>query len=89
MAVPRDSGVPILVVTGDRDPVTPPRWAEALARDASRVRTVVLANNGHVDPSQCALDLEVKFIDAGSFDRLDDACAKALPNPPFATKLPH
>src|SRR2546430_496081 len=53
--IPRDSGVPILAITGDSDPVTPPRWADALERDAARVRTIVLANSGHVDGGECAI----------------------------------
>jgi pimeloyl-ACP methyl ester carboxylesterase len=80
--------VPVLILTGDRDPVTPPRWAELLRSHLRQARTMILANNGHVEPSDCALALEVAFFDAGSFAHLDDSCAKAIPRPPFATKLP-
>jgi pimeloyl-ACP methyl ester carboxylesterase len=85
--VPRDSGVPILVVTGDRDPVTPKRWADALAHDVGRVRTVVQANTGH-EGTECELKMETAFFDAGSFDKLDQSCAATIKNPPFATKFP-
>jgi pimeloyl-ACP methyl ester carboxylesterase len=86
--VPRDSGVPILILTGDIDPATPPRWGKILEQDASRTRTIVLANSGHVDSNACLNALEIAFVDAGSFDHLDDSCAKTLKRPPFATKLP-
>jgi pimeloyl-ACP methyl ester carboxylesterase len=80
--------VPVLILTGDRDPVTPPRWAKLLQSHLKRARTIVFANNGHTEPSGCALEFEIAFFDAGSFDQLDGSCAKAIPRPPFATKLP-
>jgi len=82
------TNAPVLIITGDRDPVTPSRWAELLQKQLPRTRTIVFANSGHVEPSDCALALEVAFFDAGSFDHLDDSCAKKIPRLPFATKLP-
>jgi pimeloyl-ACP methyl ester carboxylesterase len=79
---------PVLILTGDRDPVTPPRWAELLLSHLQRARTIVFANSGHTESSDCAVVLEVAFFDAGSFDHLDDSCAKTIPRPPFVTKLP-
>ncbi|HEV7426027.1 MAG TPA: alpha/beta hydrolase [Thermoanaerobaculia bacterium] len=87
VAVPA-SDVPVLILTGDRDPVTPPRWAELLQSQLPRSRTIVLANNAHTEPSDCALALEIAFFDAGSFDRIDGSCAKIIPRSPYATKLP-
>ena len=80
--VPRDTGVPILVLAGELDPVTPPRWTIPGAR------TIVLANTGHVDNNPCSLALEVAFFDAGSTEHLDDSCARMIKRPPFVTKLP-
>jgi pimeloyl-ACP methyl ester carboxylesterase len=80
--IPRDHKVPILVLTGELDPVTPPRW------EIPGARTIVMKNNGHVDNSPCSLALEVAFFDAGSAEHLDDSCGKRLKRPPFATKLP-
>jgi pimeloyl-ACP methyl ester carboxylesterase len=82
--IPRDSSVPILVITGELDPVTPPRWTAAIPK----AHTIVLANSGHVDDMTCGVPLEVAFFDAGTFDYLDDSCAKTIKRPPFATKLP-
>ncbi|HEY4639946.1 MAG TPA: alpha/beta fold hydrolase, partial [Thermoanaerobaculia bacterium] len=80
--------VPVLILTGDRDPVTPPFWAMLLQSQLKRARMIVLGNNAHTEPSNCALELEVAFFDAGSFDHLDDSCARAIPRQPYATKLP-
>jgi pimeloyl-ACP methyl ester carboxylesterase len=80
--------IPVLILTGDRDPVTPLRWAELLQSQLPRARTIVLANNAHTEPSDCALALEIAFFDAGSFDHVDGSCAKTIPRRPYATKLP-
>lgn len=68
--------VPILIFVGDRDAVTPKRWADVLAHEAPSVRTVVFPNSGHGELSPCAQTLETAFLDAGSFDKLDDSCAR-------------
>ncbi len=80
--------VPVLIVTGDRDPVTPPIWAMLLQSQLKRARTIVLSNNAHVEPSNCARDLEIAFFDAGSFEHLDGSCANQIPRAAFATTLP-
>jgi pimeloyl-ACP methyl ester carboxylesterase len=67
--------VPILIFVGDRDGVTPKRWADLLASEILPVRTIVLKNAGHGDfGADCASQLEVQFFDAGSFDKLPESC---------------
>jgi pimeloyl-ACP methyl ester carboxylesterase len=68
------ANVPILVFVGDRDAVTPPRWANLLATEAPRVHVIVLPNASHQDLSPCALGIETVFFDAGSFEKLDESC---------------
>lgn len=68
------SKTPILIFTGEFDPVTPKRWADVLA--APNVRTIVSAGKGHADFNPCTDKLEIEFFDAGAFDKLDDACAR-------------
>ena len=68
--------VPILIFVGDRDAITPKRWADALSTEVLAVHTVVLQNAGHADfENACAADLETKFLDAGSFDKFPAECA--------------
>jgi len=81
------SAAPILIVTGDLDPVTPPRWAEEVARDVVNARVIVVNNTGHIDFNPCTDRLEIEFFDSGSFEHLDDTCAKSAKRPAFATKL--
>lgn len=81
------SAAPVLIVAGDVDPVTPPRWAELLSRDLVNARVVVVRNTGHVDLNACTDGLEVAFFDSGSLEHLDDSCARSSKRPPFSTKL--
>ena len=79
--------VPALLISGDADPVTPPRWAEALQRYLPKARHVVFPTGGHVPlATPCAAALASEFILAGSADGLDVSCAATLTRPPF--KLP-
>lgn len=81
--------VPVLIFSGELDPVTPPKWATMLAHDlGSNARVVTFANSGHAEFNECTNKLESEFFDAGSFKRLDDSCARTLKRPPFATSLP-
>ncbi len=80
--------VPVLIFSGELDPVTPPRWADLLARQLGNARVIRFANTGHAEFNACTDSLEVPFFDAGSFAKLDDSCAKTLQRPPFAKTLP-
>lgn len=82
------STAPVLVITGDLDPVTPPRWAQVVAKDLQNARVIVVNNTGHIDLNECTDSLELAFFDSGSFTKLDDTCASRSKRPPFATKLP-
>ena len=70
------ANVPILIMVGDRDAITPKWWADALAREAPRVRTIVFRNSGHADFNDCATRLETNFLNAGAFEKLDASCAQ-------------
>jgi pimeloyl-ACP methyl ester carboxylesterase len=85
--IARGTDVPLLVLTGDTDPVTPKRWADVVASQASKVKVVVLANNAHGDIGDCYTSLLTRFFDHPR-GPLDSSCASTIPHPPFATKLP-
>jgi pimeloyl-ACP methyl ester carboxylesterase len=81
--VPRDYGdpvsvnVPTLLLSGTLDPVTPPRWGEEAARHLPR--SLHLAVPGaHGVGGPCLTDIERRFLDAGTVDRLDVSCAKDI-----------
>jgi len=70
------ANIPILIFVGDRDAITPKRWADVLSTEALRVHTIVLPNAGHQDLSPCAGAIEMQFFDSGSFDKLDASCTQ-------------
>jgi pimeloyl-ACP methyl ester carboxylesterase len=79
------SDVPALLLSGEADPVTPPRWAELLREDLPRARHLVLPGQGHgVFFRGCLPRLAAAFVEAGTADGLDLACLeRAHPAPPF------
>jgi pimeloyl-ACP methyl ester carboxylesterase len=69
------SDVPALLLSGQADPVTPPRWAELLLQDLPRARHLVLAGQGHgVLFRGCTSRLAAAFVEAGTADGLEVAC---------------
>jgi pimeloyl-ACP methyl ester carboxylesterase len=81
---PFRSEAPALLLSGEADPVTPPRWAALLAKDLPNSREVVLRGQGHgVFTRGCVPHLVADFLDAGSAAGLDTACAAAIRPPPI------
>lgn len=91
--IPR-SQVPVLLLSGGLDPVTPPRHAERVAKALGpKARSVVVANNGHnVTAIACMRDAVFHFIDASTDDEaqaVDMGCAARVPRPlAFRPPLP-
>jgi pimeloyl-ACP methyl ester carboxylesterase len=76
--------IPALLISGDADPVTPPRWADSLMRYLPRGRHLVFPTGWHVPfGTPCAAGLATRFILAGDAGGLDFSCAATLTRPPF------
>lgn len=76
--------VPVLLLSGGRDPVTPPRHAEAVAGKLANARHLRAPHLGHgVSPQGCAPDLIERFVRQASFENIDGACLARLPAPPL------
>ena len=84
--VPR-SQVPVLVLSGGLDPVTPPRHGERVAQAlGAKARHVVVPHAGHgvMNPA-CMRDVLFRFIDApddAAASAVDVSCAANIPRPP-------
>jgi pimeloyl-ACP methyl ester carboxylesterase len=79
---PVKSDVPVLLVSGALDPVTPPWLAETVAKTLSRGRLVVIPNATH-NSYECVENLVAEFIDKGSAEGLDVSCVEKIKRPPF------
>jgi pimeloyl-ACP methyl ester carboxylesterase len=67
--------IPTLLVSGGLDPVTPPAYAEEVAKTLSQHRHVVGTGYGHiVSPHACGPRLVAAFVDRAGFDTLPASC---------------
>ncbi len=84
---PFKSTLPVLVLEGEFDPVTPPRYGEQVVKNLPNGRLLVLRGQGHnVIPVGCMPKLMARFIDTASAKSLDASCLEKLPYaPPFTS----
>ncbi|SDR13402.1 alpha/beta hydrolase [Pseudoxanthomonas sp. CF125] len=82
---PLKTAVPALLLSGEFDPVTPPRYGEAVVKPLANGRHLVLRGQGHnVIGVGCMPRLMAQFIDSADARRLDAKClAKLAYTPPF------
>ncbi len=85
---PVRSDVPILMITGDLDPVAPPWLAAGALRFLPNGRHITIPNTGHYFRFECTDNIFVEFMSKGSAKGLDDSCVKGIERPPFVVKLP-
>lgn len=76
---------PVLLLSGEHDPVTPPAYAEqVIAGGLGNARHIVLANRGHGNVAVgCMPELVRDFLDAADPDAPDTACLEREPPMPF------
>jgi pimeloyl-ACP methyl ester carboxylesterase len=81
---PLVSDVPVLIFSGQADPITPPWHADKVAESFTHELHLVFPDMGHGNlSSPCSTDLFKDFIESASIDGLDTACVKTLQPPPF------
>jgi pimeloyl-ACP methyl ester carboxylesterase len=85
---PVKSDAPILMITGELDPVAPPWIAAGAARFLPNSRQISISNTGHFFRFECLEDLFVEFLTKASTKGLNDSCVKDIERPPFITRLP-
>lgn len=76
---------PTLLLSGARDPVTPPRWAEVAMEQLTHAQHAVALGGHHsITRDGCAPQLIAQFIERGNLDQLDVACINnILPLQPY------
>jgi len=84
---PLATKVPTLLLSGELDPVTPPSYADMVAKTLPNARSLVLRGQGHnVLPSGCAPKLFAQFLQTADAKSLDVACLDTLAyTPPFTS----
>ncbi len=79
---PFRSAVPALLISGDTDPVTPPRWGEAVHSFLPNSVDLVVPG-GHVPVTACTNGISDAMFRAGSTRGLDLGCVAGLQPEPF------
>ena len=86
---PVSSKVPVLILSGNFDPVTPPKYGQEVAKSLPNSRRVVIPQAGHIpdgltDPG-CLDRIITEFMDKGDARDLDTRCVERMAAPPFTT----
>lgn len=81
---PVSSDVPTLLLSGEADPITPPRYADQVAEGLRNSLHIVLPGFGHdVSLPGCMPSVVTEFISAGTVEGLDTSCIEEIEPPPF------
>ena len=87
---PVRSTAPVLIFSGNLDPVTPPKYGEEVARFLPNSWHVVVPEAGHgpfgLNDPGCVDRIAIDFMDQGGSKNIDASCVEKMARPPFATK---
>jgi len=86
---PVSSNAPVLIFSGNMDPVTPPQYGEEVAKHLRNSRHIIIAGAGHgvdglKDPG-CVDRIAIEFLNNGNAKNLDVSCVERMAPPPFVT----
>jgi pimeloyl-ACP methyl ester carboxylesterase len=89
---PVRSGVPVLLISGQWDPVTPARGGEEVVRTFPNGLHVVVPHGAHsyqgLRGTACVDSLMLRFLRERSVRGLDTGCVQSIRRPPFTTSVP-
>lgn len=73
------SDTPVLLLSGNLDPITPPEWGEAVAQHLSKSRHFIVPGGHHgVTQEGCVRRLVHQFLDSAAPDTLDGSCIEDI-----------
>ncbi|MCC5872823.1 MAG: alpha/beta fold hydrolase [Gammaproteobacteria bacterium] len=85
---PFQSEVPVLLMSGELDPVTPPRYGEEAAAQYPNHRHLIGAGQGHgILGPRCTGALAARFMEDLDVEALDTSCMDRLGPSPFFVDL--
>ncbi len=77
---PLTGKVPVLILSGEFDPVTPPRYGDEVLRSLPNARHLIVRGQGHnVLPVGCMPKVFASFVDGANARTLDVACLAKVP----------
>jgi pimeloyl-ACP methyl ester carboxylesterase len=76
---PISSDVPALLLSGNHDPVTPPRWAEMVAKHLTHSLQIVAPGGNHsISMEGCIPQIIAQFIELGTVGDITTECTKNI-----------
>ena len=87
---PVATDLPVLIVDGELDPVTPPRYGREAAEHMPASLFVLIPRAHHdydgLTNQECIEDLILEFLDTGTTEGLDPSCVATMQRPPYVTE---
>lgn len=82
-----ESDVPVVIITGANDPVTPPASAHAAASRLGNARVIIVPGGGHslggLVGLECIERITERFLATADPDSVDTACVADVHRQPF------
>jgi pimeloyl-ACP methyl ester carboxylesterase len=86
---PVSSNIPVLILSGNMDPVTPPERGEEVASHLPNSKHVIISHGAHgtegLTNLECLDKLMLEFLSKGNARDLDTTCVERVLPPPFVT----
>ncbi|MEX0914305.1 MAG: alpha/beta hydrolase, partial [Wenzhouxiangellaceae bacterium] len=85
---PFDSDVPVLILSGELDPVTPPQYGEEANEQFSNSLHIISNGRGHITITEaCISSIATEFVREASVEDLDTECTGRIGPEPFFVNL--
>jgi pimeloyl-ACP methyl ester carboxylesterase len=85
---PVHTDLPVLVLNGERDPVTPPDFGPRVTKAMTHAVRILVPWGTHGGDDPCTDKIQMDFIEKGSGDGLDLSCVSKIQMTPFALEAP-
>jgi pimeloyl-ACP methyl ester carboxylesterase len=81
---PVESDVPVLLLSGEADPITPPLYGDQVAAYLQNALHIVNPGQAHIQAwLGCTPTIMARFIDRGRVEDIDYGCLDRVQPPPF------
>jgi len=85
---PFDSPVPILILSGELDPVTPPEYGDEAAQQFGNSMHIIAEGRGHITlGNSCIASIATDFVESAALANLDTDCTDRIGPEPFFVNL--
>lgn len=79
---------PILILSGENDPITPPRYGDQVLGNFRHAHHLVAPGQGHgVIGRGCLRRLATEFVESADFEAFDPSCVERMASTPFFINL--